>query len=68
MTKSEFYKVYSSWFDNWSKEYSDNIFCKLREFIVENEVYVYIDLPKSRKNRDDRPEPKKIPSYKSFQI
>jgi len=68
MEKSEFHRVYSSWFDNWEREYSDNIYCKLREFIVENEIYINVNLPKSRKNRDDRPEIKRIPDYKSFQI
>lgn len=67
MDKSQFGTVYISWF-NWNRVKSNIVYRQVREFIVDNEVFVNEDLKKSRKNRDDRPQPKKTPRYKSFQI
>lgn len=67
MERSEFHRVYSSWF-NWDREKSNSVYKLIREYIVDNEVFVNKELKKSRKNRDDRSESKRVPKYKLIQI
>lgn len=68
MERVSFYRIYASWFVTWPQEISNSLYKRVREYVVQNEVFIDTTLKKSRRNRYDNKRFRELPKYKSFPI